>query len=116
MINNAIHLQEDVERLTPITIIGNVLHSRLKTELVVMEDPRAPITESYRTIRTNLQYMLDKTKSQIIGIHSIRPGEGKTFTSTNLACILAMNDKKVLMIGPTCASPVCTKYSATSIT
>jgi capsular exopolysaccharide synthesis family protein len=105
MLTNTIHFQEDVEKLTSITIIGNVLHSRSKSELVVVDSPRSPIAESYRTIRTNLQYMLTQKKQKVIGIHSVRPGEGKSFTSTNLACILAMNDKKVLLIGADMRKP-----------
>jgi capsular exopolysaccharide synthesis family protein len=104
-LNNTIRLQEDVEKLTPLTIIGNVLHASGSSELVVIENPRAPITEAYRTIRTNLQYMLSENGQQVIGIHSIRPGEGKSFSSTNLACILALNDKKVLLIGADLRKP-----------
>lgn len=104
-LNSKIHLQEDVEKLTKLTIIGNVLHSRAKSELVVVEHPTAPISESYRTIRTNLQYKFTEPGQKVIGIHSISPGEGKTFTSTNLASILAMNDKKTLLIGADMRKP-----------
>lgn len=104
-LNNTIHLQEDVEKLTPLTIIGNVPHSASATELVVTENPRAPITEAYRTIRTNLQYMLSENGQQVISIHSIRPGEGKSFSSINMASILALNDKKVLLIGADMRKP-----------
>ncbi|MGQ7867778.1 polysaccharide biosynthesis tyrosine autokinase [Sunxiuqinia sp. sy24] len=104
-LNSKIHLQEDVEKLTPLTIIGNVLHSREKSELVVIEHPTAPISESYRTIRTNLQYKFKEPGEKVIGIHSISPGEGKTFTSTNLASILAMNEKKTLLIGADMRKP-----------
>ena len=104
-LNSKIHLQEDVERLTKLTIIGNVLHSRAKSELVVVEHPTAPISESYRTIRTNLQYKFTEPGQKVIGIHSISPGEGKTFTATNLASILAMNDKKTLLIGADMRKP-----------
>ena len=104
-LNNTIHLQEDVEKLTPLTIIGNVPHSSSASELVVIENPRAPITEAYRTIRTNLQYMLSEHGQQVISIHSIRPGEGKSFSSINLSCILALNDKKVLLVGADMRKP-----------
>ncbi|MGV8092867.1 MAG: GumC family protein [Mangrovibacterium sp.] len=104
-LNNTIRLQEDVEKLTPLTIIGNVPHSSSSSELVVIENPRAPITEAYRTIRTNLQYMLSENGQQVISIHSIRPGEGKSFSSINLASILALNDKKVLLVGADMRKP-----------
>ena len=103
--SSTIHLQEDVEKLTPLTIIGNVLHSNSKSELVVHDNPSAPISESYRTIRTNLQYKLEHANEKIIGLHSISPSEGKTFNSTNLACILAMNDKKTILIGADLRKP-----------
>lgn len=105
MLNNTIHFQEDVEKLSPLTIIGNVPHSAIAKELVVTENPRAPITESYRTIRTNLQYMLDAKDQQVIGIHSIQTNEGKSFNAMNLASILALNDKKVLLIGADMRKP-----------
>ncbi len=103
--NNTIQLQEDVVKLTPLTIVGNVPHSENASELVVVENPRAPITEAYRGIRTNLQYLLNQEGQKIIGIHSIQPGEGKSFNSTNLAAILAVNDKKVLLIGADMRKP-----------
>ena len=99
MMNNKIHLQEEVEKMTKLSIIGNVLHSNSKSELVAVESPTAPITESYRTIRTNLQYKFTRPGQKVIGIHSISPSEGKTFSATNIACILAMNSKKTLIIG-----------------
>ncbi|AHW62419.1 hypothetical protein FH5T_21355 [Draconibacterium orientale] len=98
LLDNSIHLQEDIEKLTPLPILGNVLHSTDKSELVVIHHPRAPITESYRTIRTNLQFKL-QDKQKVIGLHSVQPGEGKSFNATNLACIMAMNDKKTVIIG-----------------
>ncbi|MEL7587631.1 MAG: polysaccharide biosynthesis tyrosine autokinase [Prolixibacteraceae bacterium] len=98
-LNNTIELQEDVQRLTALTVIGNIPHGNGKNEMVVVKDPRAAITESFRTVRTNLKYMLSQGDQKVIGIHSVRPGEGKTFNSLNLACILALNDRKVLLVG-----------------
>nr|WP_320153929.1 polysaccharide biosynthesis tyrosine autokinase [uncultured Draconibacterium sp.] len=103
--DNSIHLQEDIEKLTPLTILGNVFHSTGKSELVVVEHPTAPITESYRTIRTNLQYKFTNKEQKIIGLHSVQPAEGKTFNATNLACILAMNDRKTVLIGADMRKP-----------
>ncbi len=103
--DNSIQLQEDVEKLTPLTILGNVFHSKNKSELVVIDAPTAPITESYRTIRTNLQYKFTRTDQKIIGLHSVQPAEGKTFTSVNLASILAMNDKKTVLVGADMRKP-----------
>ena len=57
------------------------------------------MAEAFRTFRTNLQYMLTENQGNVISVQSTHPGEGKTFVSVNLASILAMNDKKVLIIG-----------------
>lgn len=103
--NNKIHLQEDVEKLTALPILGNVLHSRMKTDLVVFANPTAPITESYRTIRTNLQYKLLGNGGRVISLHSLMPGEGKTFNATNLATILAMNERKTILVGADMRKP-----------
>lgn len=105
MINNKIRLQEDVEKLTTLSIIGNVLHSSSKNELIVVDEPTAPIAESYRTIRTNLQYKFTQPGQKVIGIHSISPSEGKSFNAVNLASILAMNGKKTLIIGADLRKP-----------
>jgi len=103
--DNSIQLQEDVEKLTTLSILGNVFHSKNKSELVVINDPTASITESYRTIRTNLQYKFTNDDQKIIGLHSVQPAEGKTFTSVNLASILAMNDKKTVIVGADMRKP-----------
>ncbi|WP_320113066.1 polysaccharide biosynthesis tyrosine autokinase [Draconibacterium orientale] len=102
--DNSIHLQEDIEKLTTLSIMGNVLHSADKSELVVARHPQAPITESYRTIRTNLQFKL-QDKQKVIGMHSVQPAEGKSFNATNLASIMAMNDKKTVIIGADMRKP-----------
>ncbi len=105
-LNNTIHFEEDVKKLTTLSIIGNVPHVNVNgSEFAVTSNPRGPLAESYRTIRTNLQYLFSQNGKQVIGIHSISPGEGKSFSSINLASILALNDKKVLLIGADMRKP-----------
>ncbi len=98
-LTDTIQVQEDVRQLTSLSIIGNIPHAQGKTEMIVAKNPRAVITESFRTIRTNLKYMLSRPDQKVISIHSVRPGEGKSFNALNLSCVLAMNEKKVLLIG-----------------
>ncbi|MDO8928680.1 MAG: polysaccharide biosynthesis tyrosine autokinase, partial [Bacteroidota bacterium] len=97
--SNTIESQEDIEQSTQLPILGNVIHSRTKSDTPVNDNPRSGIAESYRSIRTNLQFVLTGNNKKIVAIHSTNPGEGKSFTSVNLATILAMNDKKVVLIG-----------------
>lgn len=97
--SSTIQTQDDVASATRLPILGNVIHSNSKSDTPVNDNPRSGIAESYRSIRTNLQFVLNGTEKKIVSIHSTSPGEGKSFTSVNLATILAMNDKKVVLVG-----------------
>lgn len=100
-----IRTQEDIENNTQLPIVGNIMHSSDAKELIVFENPKSNIAESFRDLRTNLEFMLSGTQAKVISIHSTNPSEGKTFNTTNLATILAMNDNKVLIIGADMRKP-----------
>jgi capsular exopolysaccharide synthesis family protein len=97
--SNTIQSQEDIEHNTKLPILGNVIHSKTNSDTPVYDNPRSGIAESYRAMRTNLNFVLNDNKKKIVAIHSTNPGEGKSFTSVNLATIMAMNDKRVVLIG-----------------
>lgn len=66
--------------------------------LIAKLNPRSPVTEQYRTIRTNLQFAsVDKALTSIL-VTSSGPGEGKSMTTANLAVVYAQQGKKVLII------------------
>lgn len=90
----------ELKALTTLPILGEILYSDAgrSSYIVVDADPKSPITESFRSLRTNLEYMASESKSKIVLITSNNPGEGKTFCSINLASILAKAGKKVLVI------------------
>ena len=56
--DDRIRTQLDLERNTSIPILGNIMHSQSKSDLVVHENPKSNIAESFRALRTNLQFML----------------------------------------------------------
>lgn len=67
-------------------------------DIIVQNNPKSPISESYRTLRTNIQFAnVDETMRTIL-VTSTSPGEGKTTTLTNLAAAMAQDGKKVLVI------------------
>ena len=70
----------------------------MKQELIVHHDPKAPISETFRTLRTNLQFMNNKQGLQTILTTSTLPQEGKSFVSANVAVAFAQVGKKVLLI------------------
>lgn len=105
LFDNRIRTQEDIENNTQLPIVANIMHSNEPSELTVFNDPRSNIAESFREMRTNLEFMLTGSKAKVISIHSTNPSEGKSYISTNLGTILAMNDNKVLIIGADMRKP-----------
>lgn len=65
---------------------------------IVEKKPKSIAAESYRTLRTNIQYSSFDNEYKVIVITSSEPGEGKSITSGNLALCLAQEDKKVILI------------------
>nr|WP_089803495.1 CpsD/CapB family tyrosine-protein kinase [Halolactibacillus alkaliphilus] len=61
-------------------------------------NPRSPISEQYRTIRTNLQFAAVDSDLRTLLITSSGPGEGKSSTTANLALVFAQQGKKVLLV------------------
>ncbi len=100
-----IRTQEEVENGTRLPILGHIMHKSEESDLSVYTLPKSIIAESFRDLRTNLEFMLDSTSGKVISIHSTTSGEGKSFSATNLATILAMNDNKVLLIGADLRKP-----------
>jgi tyrosine-protein kinase Etk/Wzc len=68
------------------------------SQLIVDKNPKALISEAFRTIRTNLGFIDNSPGSKIISITSTISGEGKTFVAINIAGILAFTGKKVVII------------------
>ncbi|MDE5417546.1 polysaccharide biosynthesis tyrosine autokinase [Labilibaculum sp. DW002] len=98
--NDTIKSKEDIEKESKLPIMGEIAHNNYYEELPIAKHPRSGIAESFRGLRTNLQYLFkQKDGCKVLAIHSMIPGEGKTFSSLNLASIIAMDNKKVLLVG-----------------
>ncbi len=70
----------------------------MRKELVAHQEPKSPISEIFRTLRTNIQFMNTKGRLKSILITSTLPGEGKSWVSSNLAVTFAQAGKKVVLI------------------
>lgn len=70
----------------------------MRNELITFTDPKSPVSEMFRTLRTNLQFMGNSKKIQTILITSTLPGEGKSWTSANLAVTFAQAGKRVVLV------------------
>ncbi len=98
-LNNKIIDKKDIEKGTSAPVIGFISHNDLKTEMPVSEKPGSTLAESFRSVRTNLKYFVKENTCPVISISSTITSEGKTFISANLASIISMSDKKVLLLG-----------------
>jgi capsular exopolysaccharide synthesis family protein len=96
--NKTIITREDIEKITQLPFLGNLLHSK-KGSRVVIDAPNSTSTEAFRTVRTNINYLLQRKERQTILITSDMVGAGKTFVSVNLASIFALYGKKTLLMG-----------------
>lgn len=70
----------------------------MRNELITFTDPKSPVSEMFRTLRTNLQFMGNTRKIQTVLITSTLPGEGKSWTVANLAVTFAQSGKKVVIV------------------
>ena len=89
----------DVEKLTRLPIVGDVPLTAEKTgSIAVFENQNNLMSETFRHIRTNLQFMLENDQKVIL-VTSTISGEGKSFVSSNLAISLSLLGKKVVIVG-----------------
>ena len=70
----------------------------MRENLIVHQDPKSPISEIFRTLRTNIQFMSMKKQLKSLLISSTLPGEGKSWVSSNLAVAFAQAGKKVILV------------------
>lgn len=101
MFYDRIENADQLKELSSLPIFGEIINSEKAEEsyVVVDSDPKAAITESFRTVRTNLEYIPGPPdRGKVVMVTSYRPNEGKTFCSVNLTAILAKAGKKVLLL------------------
>ena len=102
LLDNNINGVEDIQKLTKIPVIGVVGKKSTENNLAVFEKPKSPLAESFRAIRSSLQFLYKKQQKQgakILMITSSVSGEGKTFCSLNLATVFALSEKKTVIVG-----------------
>ena len=96
--NNKIKDIKDVTAITNVPVLGELGHRNSEDLIVFRNNLRSASAEQFRTIRTNLEFAYPGKKHQVIMITSSIIGEGKTFTSINVASSLAISGKKVILL------------------
>jgi len=100
---NVIHNEAELKKLVPdnigfLGVVPKVNTGKMNSTLMVHLKPKSMLAETYRNIRSNLHFIMNSKESNVIAISSSISGEGKTFVALNLAGILAMSNKKVIVL------------------
>ncbi len=98
MITDKIDYQDRIGRMTDVPLLGKIPHNRRKTNNVVFEYPQSGIAESYRVLRTNIEYRYKDKPHKVILVTSTIEGEGKSFNALNLAMSYAQLDRMTVLV------------------
>lgn len=112
LFNDKVKSKHDIEKLSPTPILAELPSiEKGQDELVKLND-LSPMAEAFRILITNMNFMLPKKDTgKVVFVTSTVKGEGKTFTSVNLALTLANPSKKVLIIGSDIRNPQLQRYN-----
>lgn len=97
--------REELEKLSDVTVIGEIMNKDEDGVIVMGKDKTTPIVELFRTLRNNIQFILNDPDKKVVLVTSTIPGEGKTFVSVNTAVSFALSEKRVLLIGMDIRNP-----------
>jgi len=97
-LKNKVGTQDDIEQLTSVPILGKILHNKYKTINVMFEFPKSNIAESFRALRTNLDFYVRGGQKKVIMVTSSIEGEGKSFIALNLAMSYAQLGRRTILL------------------
>lgn len=108
-LDDTIRTPEDINAVAELQMLGSV--PRLKGEdyagnLVTIQEPRSPMAEAYRMLRTNLQFSAIDRSLQALMVSSPSPAEGKSTTAANLSVVLASAGQRVILVDADLRRPV----------
>ena len=100
-LNTKIKNRSEIISLTNIPILAMIPKSDHKSNLSIFDRPRGPVAEAFRLLRSKITYYTNdiEKKGRVIMVTSSIAGEGKTFTSINLASALSLNEEKTILVG-----------------
>ena len=91
--------EEDIREMTDIPVVGNIPHNTDKVNTVVFDIPNSAIAESFRLLRSRMQFFTKDTEAPVLLVTSSMPEDGKTFAAINLASVYSLLNKKTVLVG-----------------
>ncbi len=98
ILNDKVSTRFDIEKITAAPILGEIGHSYSHNVLIVNKTTRSMVAEQFRIIRSNLQYILNKSEKSVILVTSSYSGEGKSYVSVNMGAVLGLAGKKTVIL------------------
>jgi tyrosine-protein kinase Etk/Wzc len=89
---------KELENMLAVPLLAKIPQIKSPTSLAVFNEPRSAFAEAFRSLKTNISFVVPDKKQLTVAVSSTLSGEGKTFTAISLASIYAMNNKKTLLI------------------
>lgn len=111
-LDNRVRGESDVREVTDLPILGGISFDQDATRrpLLTQAAPQSPRAESFRQLRTNLQFANVSGKAKSVLVTSSLPGEGKSTTATNLAIAMAQSGQTVCLIDADLRRPMVSEY------
>ncbi|NPA59317.1 MAG: polysaccharide biosynthesis tyrosine autokinase [Epsilonproteobacteria bacterium] len=98
-LDDTIKNEDDISHLTNVPVVGLIPHMKENADkLSILSSPKSSVAESFRNLRTNLQFMVSYRGAQVIAITSTISGEGKTTLAVNLSAVMSIADKKTIIL------------------
>ena len=97
LLNKRVMTTDDINNFTNVPVVAGISHNKNKQKLIA-KDANVEIAEQLRTLRTNLNFLLPDANEKVLMTTSSMGGEGKSFIATNLAYVLALSGKRVLLM------------------
>lgn len=110
LLRSKFETKDELEKLAIVPVLGEICVDKSGKSLVVKEKGSSVVSELFRLVRTNLQFIMSGKDDKVVLMTSTVSGEGKSFVSINLASSLAMLGKKVLLVGMDIRSPKLSEY------
>lgn len=98
-LDDTIHGPEDITRTLKLPVLGLVVrHDTEDGKLITVEQPRSPVSESFRSLRTNLQFASVDKPLRTLLVTSPSPSDGKSTIAANIGVVMAQSGRRVVLV------------------